>query len=109
MNWPVTAAGTEAELECTGETVGYQVRKCLAGNIWDEVDTSYCLPMYPAEGKGYVDVDLYLSQGNTETIKRDEGAAIKSGLLAYYTMLEMDAVTIHRVHSVDTVYFMSSS
>ena len=38
-----------------------------------------------------------------ETIKRDEGAGIKAGLLAYYTMLDLDAISIHRIHTVDTV------
>ena len=101
--WPATAAGKEAELPCTKNTVGYQVRQCLAGNIWDQVDTQYCLPFYTPVGISYVDLDLFLSQGNTETIKRDEGNGIKSGLLAYYTILNLDAIGIYRIHSVDTV------
>ena len=79
---------------------------CNAASSWEEVDTQYCLPMYPAEGKAFVDIDLYLTNGNTVQIKREGGEYIIKGLLNYYTMLDLNAITVHRVYAQDTVLLL---
>lgn len=86
--------------------MGFQVRMCNQASSWETVDTQYCLPLYPSEGKAFVDVDLYLTNGNTQQIKREGGEYIIKGFLNYYTTINLDAISVHRVHAQDTVWNM---
>ena len=102
--WPVTAAGGEAVRACEGDTVGYQVRKCNSASSWGEVETQYCLPKYPQQGKGFVDVLLYISNSVPSVIAKDQGKGIAQGFLSYYNLLSEEDIGIYRIAAADQVF-----
>ena len=101
--WTVTPSGSEATKPCEGDTVGYQVRKCT-NDIWENVDTQYCLPKYPVEGKGFVDFYLFISNSQTKKIQEDKAQKVVNGLVNYYTNLAEDDISTHRIVAVNNVF-----
>ena len=105
-SWPQTSPGHEAEIECSGDLVGYQTRLCTINGSWDAPDTQACLPGNPETGLIFVDIILYLANGRTEEVKRERGIGIVSGLLNYYSTLSYDAFSVHYIRTVNNVCFI---
>lgn len=82
--WSATKPGVTKSVTCEGETWGEMYRACIADGAtgtWGNPDTQYCLPLYPAEGYGYVDFYYYISNSDYRRIQSNPSgiaAAINS-------------------------------
>lgn len=70
--WSSIAAGQTRSVTCDGDTWGEMYRDCYLDNnleTWGDIDTQYCLPLYPASGYAYVDFYYYISNSYSARIK----------------------------------------
>lgn len=93
--WNQTENGKIQVLPCEGEYVGDSIRMCSSTGVWGEVDTQYCLPMYPAKGFGYIDF-TYVITGSKWRIIANYPNGIADAI-GYSYKIDTDSINVFRV------------
>ena len=91
---------------CSGVAISDMLRNIRTVARPKNVQAQACLPGNPKSDMIYVDMILYLANGNTEEIKREKGIGIVSGLLNFYTALDYDSLSVHYIRTVGNVGFL---
>ena len=95
--WSSIAGGQTRAKDCEGDTWGEMYRTCSAAtpNVWGDIDTQHCLPLYPPEGTGYVDFYFLISNSRAETIKRTPIGVVQA--IAQVYRVNENEVSVHYV------------
>lgn len=96
--WSATKPGVTKSVTCEGETWGEMYRACIADGAtgtWGNPDTQYCLPLYPAEGYGYVDFYYYISNSDYRRIQSNP-SGIAAAINSVYRVPQ-EEVSVHYV------------
>ena len=98
--WSSIAAGQTRSATCEGDTWGEMYRTCNRDSVtgtesWGDIDTQYCLPLYPPEDSGYVDFYYYISNSDYTRI-RNNPSGIPAAINSVYRVSE-DEVSVHYV------------
>lgn len=97
--WSATKPGVTKSVTCEGETWGEMYRACIADGAtgtWGNPDTQYCLPLYPAEGYGYVDFYYYISNSDYRRIQSNP-SGIAAAVSTVSTGVPQEEVSVHYV------------
>lgn len=94
-DWSSIAPGQTRVINCEGETWGQRTRDCSAQNVWGAPNEDYCLPMYPPQGKAFVDFYYVISNSNYDRIKNNP-AGIKNAINDAYRV-PVDDISVHYV------------
>ena len=98
--WERTENGEIQVLPCEGDFIGDYVRQCSSTGSWGEVDNSYCLPMYPDEGYGYVDFTIIISESKWRTIQSYPQGIVSAFSVTYDVV--PDSISVFRIAAIET-------
>lgn len=98
--WRQTENGKIQALPCEGDFIGDYVRQCSSTGSWGEVDDSFCLPMYPDEGYGYVDFTIIISDSKWRTIQNYPHGIVNAFSVTYGVV--PDSISVFRIAAIET-------
>lgn len=94
--WPWSENGVLVEQKCEEDTVGPLLRRCETSGVWGEVDSHFCLPRYPPEGKVFVDFTYMIPYAKVYIVSRKPEGVVEA-LRSVYPMLANESIGVYRI------------